>query len=88
MRLQTRITDIDSSHIESMDYVWFDAEERWKLKRKGALRVTFQNGARYIYEDVPYLVMMNIAADESPGQAFNDLVKAMEYKYYKEGNDA
>lgn len=88
MRLQTRITDIDSSHISSMDYVWFDAKERWRLKRKGALRVTFQNGARYVYEDVPYLVMMNIAADESPGQAFNELVKDMGYKYYKEGADA
>lgn len=84
MRVETRIVDIDSSQISRMDYVW-QSDEPWKLKMAGHLRVTFANGQRYIYENVPYIIVMNIAADESPGSAFNHFIKGGDFKYYKDG---
>lgn len=82
MRIETKITDIDSSLIDRMEYLWA-GEESWKLKNEGHLRVTFQNGSRYIYENVPFIIVMNIAADESVGEAFNHFIKNGDYKFYK-----
>lgn len=83
MKIEAKIIDIDSSLIDRMEYIWV-SEEPWKLKNEGHLRVTFQNGFRYIYEDVPFIIVMNIAADRSVGEAFNEFIKNGDYKYYKD----
>lgn len=84
MRIETRIIDIDSSHISRLEYVWH-SDDDWALNNCGHVRATFQNGIRYIYEEVPFIVLMNVAASESVGQAFNTLIKGGNYSYYKEG---
>jgi len=83
MRVETRVTDIDSSYIDRLEFVWHK-EEDWTLNNEGHLRVTFQNGARYIYEDVSFTLLMAIASSESVGQAFNDSIKNGKFKYYKD----
>lgn len=82
MRVETRVTDIDSSLIDRLEFVWHK-EEDWTLNNQGHLRVTFQNGARYIYEDVPFTLLMAIASSESVGQTFSLSIRNGDYKYYK-----
>lgn len=86
MRIELKILDIDSSHISRMDFLW-NSDDPWKLKSEGHLRITFQNGTRYIYENVPFIIVMDIAADESPGKAFDFHIKNGKYKYYKDGSE-
>lgn len=83
MKIETKIIDVDSSLINKFEYIW-SSEDPWTLNNEGHLRVTFQNGFRYIYENVPFITLMSIAADESIGEAFNRLIKNGNYKYYKD----
>ena len=82
MRIETRVSDIDSSHVDRLEFVWH-SDESWGLTNKGHLRVTFQNGARYIYEDVSFALLMAMASSDSIGQAFNESIKNGDYKFYK-----
>lgn len=83
MRVETRIVDIDSSHIDRLEFVWHQ-DDAWTLNNQGHLRVTFQNGKRYIYEDVPFALLMALASSESVGAAFNESIKNGNYKYYED----
>jgi len=83
MRVELKVSDIDSSLVSRIEYLWSD-EELWELKKEGHLRVTFQNGFRYIYEKVPFILVMNIISDKSAGEAFSHFIKHGGYKYYKD----
>ena len=84
MRVKVDISDIQSSLIKSMEYVWYSEEESIKMKSEGHLRVHFQNDSIYIYEDVPLVIVLNIAAADSVGENFNFFIKNESYRYYKE----
>jgi len=83
MRVELKVSDVDSSLIDRLEFVW-QSDESWGLTNKGHLRVTFQNGARYIYEDVPFALLMAMASSDSVGQAFSESIKNGSYKYYKD----
>jgi len=94
MRIHIRTSDVQSSNIDSIEYLWYSNDNSaladdqiLKLKSKGFLRVTFQNRSRYVYEDVPFDVWLNIVTSESQGEAFNSSVKSGGFKYRKEGSD-
>ena len=83
MRVELKVLDVDSSLIDRLEFVWHK-DESWGLNNVGHLRVTFQNGARYIYEDVSFALLMAIASSDSVGQAFSDSIKNGDYKFYKD----
>tara|TARA_B100002019_G_scaffold73910_1_gene63835 strand:- start:2395 stop:2646 length:252 start_codon:yes stop_codon:yes gene_type:complete len=83
MRVELKILDIDSSLIDRLEFLW-DKDESWGLTNTGHIRVTFQNGARYIYENVSFALLMAVASSDSVGQAFNDSIKNGKFKYYKD----
>lgn len=85
MMVKVRVSDIQSSNINAMDFIWRSEEGVWSDDVVGHLRVEFQSGPRYIYENVPHSVMMQIASSESAGSAFNSLILKSNYKFYKEG---
>lgn len=85
MIVELDVTNIDSSLIERFQYMWSNDDTTWKMKEKGYLRVTFLNGQVYIYEDVPFMIVMNIiAAQDSIGGRFKEWIKDGGYKYHKE----
>lgn len=83
MRVELKVSDIDSSLIDRMEFVWHN-DESWGLTNTGHLRVTFQNGVRYIYEDVSFALLMAIASSDSIGKTFNEAIKNGDYKFYKD----
>jgi len=94
MRIHIRTSDVQSSNIDSMEYLWYSSdnsalaeEQPFSLKSQGFLRVTFQNRSRYVYENVPFDVWLNIVISDSQGEAFNSSVKSGGFKYYKEGSN-
>lgn len=84
MKANVVFSGIQSSLINRMEYVWSSEEDPFKMKAEGHLRVTFQNGSRYIYENVPLIIVMNIAASDSTGESFTSLIKGNGYSFYKE----
>jgi hypothetical protein len=84
MRVELDVRDIPSSLIERVEYLWQD-DNNWRMKQTGHVRVTFLNGTKYIYEDVPFMIVMNvIGAQDSIGARFSEFIKSGGYKYYKE----
>jgi hypothetical protein len=75
-------SDLDSSNIDSLEYIYSTDKREWRMKQEGSLLVTFSGGQKYIYEDVAFIKVMAVISDESVGGAFNDLIKS-NHKYTK-----
>jgi hypothetical protein len=76
MIVKFEASDLDSSNIDSLEYVYTTDKREWRMKQEGSLLVTFSGGQRYVYEDVAFMKVMAVIADESVGTAFNDLIKS------------
>lgn len=66
------MNDIESSNLKRTEY-----DTSSKL-----LEVTFKNGVKYVYEDVPHQIYTKFRMSESQGKFFN-LNIAKKYKYKK-----
>lgn len=86
MKVEVNITDIQSSTIKEMEYLWYSEDDNFKLRSEGLLRVTFQNDRVYVYENVPLIIVMNIAASDSAGESFNFFIKSHNYNYIAENS--
>lgn len=54
------------------------------IVRVGDLRLTFKsNGARYLYHNVPKILVLNAVKAESVGKALNNIIKNPKIKYEK-----
>lgn len=62
--------DLDSSNISSMAFLLTNAQEDI-----GLLNVTFKNGKKYSYPQVPKKLVTEVLESESIGKAFNKLIK-------------
>lgn len=65
-----RWDDLDSSNISSMAFLLTNAQEDI-----GLLNVTFKNGKKYSYPQVPKKLVTEVLESESIGKAFNKLIK-------------
>lgn len=66
------INDIESSNLKRTEY-----DTQTKL-----MEVTFKNGVKYVYEEVPHQIYTKFRMSESQGKFFN-LNIAKKYKYKK-----
>jgi len=82
MIVKFEASDLDSSNIDSLEYIYSTDKREWRMKQEGSLLVTFSGGQKYIYEDVAFIKVMAVISDESVGGAFNDLIKS-NHKYTK-----
>lgn len=82
MIVKFEASDLDSSNIDSLEYIYSTDKREWRMKQEGSLLVTFSGGQKYVYEDVPFIKVMAVISDESVGSTFNDLIKS-NHKYTK-----
>lgn len=59
------MTPLNSSNLRGFDY-----EPRSRM-----LKITFQSGRTYVYNDVPQDVVDGLESAESPGKYFNSSIK-------------
>lgn len=72
-----------SSNIQFIEYI---SSKDVPLKRddRGLLRVIFNNGSVYVYENVPFKIAVDILYAESVGKKFNSAIVSSNYAYRKE----
>ena len=53
------------------------------IVRTGDLKITFKNNQKYLYHDVPKLLVLNAVKAESVGKALNAIIKNKNIRYEK-----
>lgn len=83
MRISLAASNIDSSSIERIEFLVHNTD-RYMSRADGHVRVTFQNGSRYVYENVSAQTVIDVLSADSIGFAFNKAIVNGGYRYEKE----
>lgn len=83
MKIELSAFTPDSSNIKFIEYV-SSKDVILKKDDRGLLRIEFNSGSVYVYEEVPFRVAVDLLYAESVGEKFNSTIRNSNYVYRKE----
>lgn len=82
-KFKAEVSDINSSSVKRIEFTTSTDPNEDTGETYGWVRITFSNGQRYLYKDVPVDVFFNVIRADSIGSAAHDLIVTQPFHYSK-----